>query len=44
MEFLKNPTKRENNNPDLGLFINKKLIFIQGRSLGGAVACYMAQK
>ena len=28
----------------MSLYINKRLIFLQGRSLGGAVALYMAHK
>jgi len=40
MKFLNNPANSGYGHLDQ--HINKKLIFLQGRSLGGAVACYMA--
>ena len=39
--FLRNPEKVD---PEIAKHINKKLIFAQGRSLGGAVASYVCQQ
>ena len=41
IEFLKDPSKID---PEIGKAINHQLIFLQGRSLGGAVALHMADK
>jgi len=39
MQFLNGPEAKYDH---LKKYINQNLIFLQGRSLGGAVACYMA--
>jgi len=41
IKFLRNPEMMDEEIAD---YINPKLIFLQGRSLGGAVAAYMAQQ